>query len=335
MKRIKGLDTIRFVCAIFVMFGHLGVPFLELLKNETTQRLYNVGTLIGLTFNGGAAVIVFFIISGFCIHYPFQNKQSIYLPSYYARRLLRILLPTIVVVLLHIPLHEALKYPNFGVFWSIICEVIYYLIYPFLFNVGKKIKWEYIILISFSIFIAIFFFYNKNIKEGNHDYNVYGLFTWIIGLPSWLLGCWLAENYSRFPKFDSTKIWVFRICMVFLSLILNIIKFHIHNIFGSNCFTLNIFSFVACVWIGCEIIYLQEKKPSLIMEWCGKWSYSLYIIHPITQIIMIYMGLVRFTATNNPVTTLFALLFSFIFYLCIEKPSHKLSAFAGNKLSKK
>jgi peptidoglycan/LPS O-acetylase OafA/YrhL len=62
MKRIKGLDSIRFICAIYVLIGHLGLPLPEILSSASTNNnLKNAGKLIGLIFNGPAAVIIFLL----------------------------------------------------------------------------------------------------------------------------------------------------------------------------------------------------------------------------------------------------------------------------------
>lgn len=335
MKRIVGLDSIRFVCATFVLFGHLGVPLLNYLpSSDKHSYFFYLRTLISLVFNGGAAVVVFFIISGFCIHFPFIRKQTIDLPSYYVRRLLRIGTPAAIAVFVYLMLHEDLKAPNFGVFWSIICEIVYYLLYPAFFYLQKYTKWKYIVAGSYICFFVYFFTHLTSIKAGNHDYPAFAAFNWLIGLPCWLLGCWLAENYSSFKALSRNKIWLFRFGMVMSGLILNIVKFHVHNIWGSNCITLNLFALIVCMWLGNEIMYLHDKKPSKLFEWSGKWSYSLYIIHPLAPTLLAFIGLNQYTNTNNPIAIVFAFAISYLFFLCIEKPSHKLSIFVSNLFSK-
>src|SRR4051812_28868708 len=100
-RRVRGLDTIRFVLALWVVIGHVG--FLPL-KVETTNMVVKV--LLGIygnLFSGPAAVIVFFVISGFCIHYPFRHKKRLSLVPYFSRRHLRIWLPIIAAVIVARP----------------------------------------------------------------------------------------------------------------------------------------------------------------------------------------------------------------------------------------
>src|ERR1700750_1834830 len=93
MKRIKGLDTLRFILALWVVIGHFGLVPLPVSK-ETIYGELGVG-LYNNMISGPAAVIVFFVISGFCIYYPYRNSDSILLGPYYTRRYIRILTPMI------------------------------------------------------------------------------------------------------------------------------------------------------------------------------------------------------------------------------------------------
>ena len=75
--RIRGLDSIRFIAALIVVFGH--GAFLDLsawLDHERMPGRLLVGIYNNL-FAGQAAVIVFFLVSGFCIHYPFRHAARV------------------------------------------------------------------------------------------------------------------------------------------------------------------------------------------------------------------------------------------------------------------
>src|SRR6267154_2028769 len=84
-QRVVGSDSIRFVCAFIVLVDHLGLTPGRIHGHSlpTLERVL-AGTYNSL-FNGPAAVIVFFIISGFCIHFPSRNGKALELPSYYTR----------------------------------------------------------------------------------------------------------------------------------------------------------------------------------------------------------------------------------------------------------
>jgi peptidoglycan/LPS O-acetylase OafA/YrhL len=61
MERVKGLDQLRFIMAVIVLIGHGALPIFE----NTIMR-----GIAGNAFVGVAAVMVFFMLSGFVIHYP-------------------------------------------------------------------------------------------------------------------------------------------------------------------------------------------------------------------------------------------------------------------------
>jgi peptidoglycan/LPS O-acetylase OafA/YrhL len=75
MKRIEGLDSIRFVLAFIVLVGHMGLPLPDFVYFDSVY-LINLLKLFGLIFNGPAAGIIFFILSGFVIHYPFIENYN-------------------------------------------------------------------------------------------------------------------------------------------------------------------------------------------------------------------------------------------------------------------
>ncbi len=88
--RLERLDAIRFFCAAWVALGHLGLP------------LYSwppiIRRTIPLIFDGTWAVAAFFLISGFCIHFPYANGKTLNLPSFYVARFLRIGIPLVAAV---------------------------------------------------------------------------------------------------------------------------------------------------------------------------------------------------------------------------------------------
>ena len=100
MKRIEGLDIIRFILAFIVLVGHMGLPFPDFNSINNIYIIYFF-KLFGLIFNGPAAVIIFFILSGFVIHFPFiNNYNKINIQSFYLRRLIRIIIPVLFMLIL-------------------------------------------------------------------------------------------------------------------------------------------------------------------------------------------------------------------------------------------
>jgi peptidoglycan/LPS O-acetylase OafA/YrhL len=73
-RRVNGLDSIRFLCALVVMLYHLRLMD-DVLHGQAHTGLTRAAMGIFNAFNGPAAVIVFFLISGFCIHYPYKADR--------------------------------------------------------------------------------------------------------------------------------------------------------------------------------------------------------------------------------------------------------------------
>ena len=158
MRKVYGLDLIRFVCAAWVVFGHL-VPSID----TSTAIGQLAKSTYAVSFSGASAVIIFFVISGFCIHYPHRDGRPVDLSSYYLRRYLRIGIPMVVAIILH-------QFPNLtsfnlhffqqSVLWSLQCELVYYTIYPTLLLIKNRFGWTKLLISSFIISYAIIIILN-------------------------------------------------------------------------------------------------------------------------------------------------------------------------------
>lgn len=119
-KVIFGVDAIRFICAAIVVMGHFNV-FPASFDGRDFGRMVEISvSLTKILWNGPAAVIVFFIISGFCIHYPQFRKGSdgLDIGSFYLKRFMRIGIPAAIVICVYIPSGADMKYPGYGVLVS-------------------------------------------------------------------------------------------------------------------------------------------------------------------------------------------------------------------------
>lgn len=98
--RYKQLDSLRGLAALSVFFVHI------IGKNAVNNPLVDFlkRTPLGIVFNGGAAVMFFFVLSGFVLSLPFvNNEKPLKLTAFYIKRVFRIypaLLSAIVVSVL-------------------------------------------------------------------------------------------------------------------------------------------------------------------------------------------------------------------------------------------
>jgi peptidoglycan/LPS O-acetylase OafA/YrhL len=331
---VKGLDSIRFILALTVLLSHFYNPWETYFKLSSLHILRMLGMAIPNLFIGIGAVIAFFIISGFVIHYP--NKKGIPdVRKFLLRRWLRIGLPLIVIVLITLYYNCFIDIP----IWSLYCELIYYTLYPALLKV--KVSWKTKCIISFILsFALIIVFCLNDIASLIHQRTIGNVgslgaywqlgiwLTWLVGLPCWLLGVLLAEKIDEISRSISiNRIFLLRIGVFTISVVLNIAKFHF---FVSYIFSMNLFALILFIWIRDEILYYRERQPVRLLEKMGEFSYSLYLVHYVCYAMLIYFfPLTRLLYFVFIVTAIFV---SYLFYLTVEKPAHLFAKKLAGKI---
>lgn len=328
---VRGIDSIRFVLAMIVFLSHLDNHFAAFLKSFDNRIVYGLGVAFNHIFLGPGAVVAFFIISGFVIHYPLKGKP-LNIKQFLVRRWVRIALPLIVAVAIAMYISGLWMIP----IWSLYCELIYYTIYPVLRRI--RMSWTLQFVISFVIALILMFTLahgelTSMLTQANVDYTgsyaVLGdLLTWLIGLPCWLLGVIIAENVDRITiRISFVQVYAVRAVMLFVAAIVVALKAHW---FVSYLFTLNFFAPLIGLWITVEILFFRDHRPWNWLEYAGKFSYSLYLLHVIS------ITLIAFVLPGNlytyPAIIALTVLISWIFYLLVENPSHRLSRYLAGKV---
>jgi peptidoglycan/LPS O-acetylase OafA/YrhL len=321
MKRIKGLDTLRFVAATWVVFSHFGgIPLPDTFGRAGGARL--VRGAYNVLVSGPAAVIVFFVISGFCIHYPYRNADRVNLLAFYSRRHVRILTPVAVAIALSIPLKLELLDLNHAILWSLLCEEIYYTIYPLLLIAKRRLGWKTLIGASYVFSYAAML---TNVSA--LDYPSFGAgLNWIVGLPCWLLGAALADRIDDTLTRDATpsavSIWTWRAGALGLSAVACGLRFHTPIGYP---WTLNLFALFCTAWLRKEIVRAERIGVSPL-ERAGVFSYSIYLVHPHAEALWKLLGISFAPAVlESIVRNIFIIAVCFVFYLVVEKPAHTLA----------
>jgi peptidoglycan/LPS O-acetylase OafA/YrhL len=100
--RYRQLDSLRGLAALAVFFGHaLGG------KIDTPLMVFIQKTPLGIMFNGGAAVMFFFVLSGFVLSLPFVgNEKPLKLTAFYVKRIFRIYPALILAIVFALLLRE-------------------------------------------------------------------------------------------------------------------------------------------------------------------------------------------------------------------------------------
>lgn len=325
--RVGGLDALRFVAALWVVFAHCGAfPLTEGLDRRDTFALLVQG-VYGNLFAGVPAVVVFFVISGFCVHFPQRNGAPVPVLAYLVRRYLRIGIPLLVAVWLARPLEVNLALFHNSILWSLAAELIYYTLYPVLLRLRARFGWSVLIGGAYLLsYVAV------ATHPGATDYTPYGVgLNWLICLPCWLLGCRLAELHSAMDfQFQPAHIWRWRLGIWGLSWVCSVLRFH--SPLGYP-WTMGVFALVVFHWLRREILVARLQGAHPLLEWAGQWSYAIYLVHLIVARGFGKLTLPNLGPTLNWLVMLsFVLLGSFLFYRLVEWPSHLLARALGRKL---
>lgn len=322
-KWFAGLDCLRFILALIVLLSHFNNPFIELFLKSPYPIINLSGQFLTYAFDGTAAVIAFFIISGFVIHYP--NKNGIKsLKTFWLRRFTRVFIPLIIISIIGIWFHH----PEKAVVWSLICELAYYAIYPLLFKINISWRKQFLSVYIIALIIIcigarydVVSFFTQTAAKYHGYYWQLGIFvTWIVGLPVWLLGVLMAENIDRLHNISFSKIFFYRLFIFALSCFFSAAKLYWHL---SYILSMNVFALLIYQWIQAEINYFKRKTPNKALEKMGKFSYSLYLCHPLIYLILGFW--INSGVYTYPLLIIITIAVAYVFYLLVEKPAHALA----------
>jgi len=338
-KNVLPLDALRFISALFVCLyhgvkppGNRIIPYFDLAWDS-------------LLF-GGTGVLAFFVISGFCIHYPaLAGANDPKWGSFLTRRYVRVMIPYLVIL----PF-AALAQRDYNMFtgndlaWTILCDLAYYSMYPFLFYVGRRIGWYPILGVSF-VLSAIFLWLNRDPNFDIANFVVVPIF-----LPSWILGCVIAEIYAKKMRGEGLRIpskstlYVARAGMLIVTPLMALATYE--KLVPSWIYLGVPVAILVTIWIWIEICYYSDGRTiPVFLAWAGTWIYSLYLTHPVTQrgidlIMMNYFPGVdafmhsHFVWLSLRFVVMVAATFgaAYLFARLVEFPSHDLARWLSRRM---
>lgn len=318
-KKIPVINGLRGIAASMVAFLHLA-SVNGYIENATIKSIFALGN---------TGVYIFFVISGVVIPlsmirggYTYQNwgtfmlKRLIRLePPYLATIALaliyfqvRMFVPTSVKTDLmpgtkDLLLHLGYLVPFFkakwalGIFWTLAVEFQYYIIISLLLPLavtgGKSGRYSF----------YLFFLCCPFLLSNKFFFPLHG--------PIFLMG--IVYAFLKTNIIESRECFVLTLLCIAISIVVLPLK---HAIAGMA--TILIINFLPNITNG-------------VLEFLGKISYSLYLIHQLTGKALINVLSYKFRADyQKPLVIiggyLFAVLAAYVFYRVIEKPSQKLSA---------
>ena len=182
--RLKELDALRGLAALTVVFGHFGGAFVTF---PNIHQAKSILTYLAVQFvaNGHAAVILFFVLSGFVLSIPSINGKPQSYPVFPTRRITRIYLPYLAALSLAVlgnhflhnhlalsdwvngPWHRSVQWPlvwqhvmfvgsyicgEFNTaFWSLVIEMRVSLAFPLLCMLVLRLPWRLALPISWLV----------------------------------------------------------------------------------------------------------------------------------------------------------------------------------------
>lgn len=331
-QRIAGLDTLRIVLAAIVLFGHLGFVWLAPDPESLPFPSNYAVALWNNSFNGPAAVVCFFVISGFCIHFPYRNQDKIDILAYFSRRHIRIWLPIAAAVGLATSVNLRLVVFGDSILWSLIAEEIYYVLYPALRLLARRFSWSVLVIAAYGGSIGI-----AATNPSALNYPSYGIQgNWILGLPCWLLGCLLSSRidvlFNSARRVGYGQVWLWRGGMCALAILTSVGRFHAQIGYP---WSLTLLSPVIYFWLKREILFYAVHRPMRVLEKLGMMTYSVYLTHMLAH--SAWTAWVGPAPAETPMRVAYfawVALAMTVFYLVVERPSHSLARATGRWVSR-
>ncbi len=318
----ENLDSIRFIAASMVLLDHTLIESYKFLHIENTvwEKLLNIIS------NGGNGVSIFFVLSGFLITYllisEYELKGKIEIKNFYIRRILRIwplyfaviafsflVYPILKTTLgINNPLGSNILYhlsflSNFDVIivkshfsgtdalsqnitWSVSVEEQFYLFWPLIFTFLPKRFW--LGVIASTIIFSLGFRISHN---GDALLLYYHSFSVLLDLGIGGLLAYLVKSCASIRAFFencSTKMhmlfFLFSFSLLYWGLPL-FLHFGLENAL-TRIYVSFSFGLIICAQAITKSNSFLNLKHFKLGSNLGKYTYGIYLIHPILIIFM-------------------------------------------------
>ncbi|MCE3229433.1 MAG: acyltransferase [Bacteroidetes bacterium] len=301
----SGLNGIRAIAALSVVILHTTTTLKKFNLNPHIFGTYSTGEPKGFLL-GTFGVSMFFVLSGFLITYLLQTEKEashINIRKFYARRILRIwplyflylaaavsvalytgVEPNTKTLLLYIFFAANVPYifstplPFLAHYWSLGSEEQFYLVWPWINKLFKKLIVPVVLLIIVIMGIKIVI----HITQPHSIYERAVTFTRYHGMLIGALGAILYKNNNvTFLKIVDNKLTQ-GICWL-LILFAAVNQFNIAWYIDDELISVaTLFIIIGQIGISNRLINLETKT----MNFLGKISYGIYVIHPLLIIFL-------------------------------------------------
>jgi peptidoglycan/LPS O-acetylase OafA/YrhL len=329
------LDALRFIAFLFVFFEHIMWGAFRHLPLHDKPLLEHI--LYTLFCNGGMGVSIFFVLSGFLITYlvlsEIELTNKIDVKAFYIRRALRIW-PLYYAVLIFVfflypfvqhhlqiyqetcarPIYYFSFLSNFdlihisqnclsqgtmqsGVTWSVAIEEQFYLVWPLLFWLLPKKLYQY----AFYAIIVIALVFR--ILHYNDSTYIYFHTLGVVGdLALGALVAYYALNSNKFKLFFENL----KPNFVYITYFVGIVFLLVGEYYIVTPYYVALARFISILFFGFLIAHqnfsktdaLKLGKLKFFTKW-GKYTYGLYLLHPIGSIIGTFLFKKIYTGADS------------------------------------
>ncbi|SEB93731.1 Peptidoglycan/LPS O-acetylase OafA/YrhL, contains acyltransferase and SGNH-hydrolase domains [Paramicrobacterium humi] len=360
-ERLRALDGLRGVAAVVVLIHHsllinptLAAPYADLKANQSSGswEWWITYTPLHLLWEGTAAVYVFFILSGIVLALPvLRSAGQFNWRAYFPQRLIRLYAPVWGAVALAVATFwispRTAEMPSVWIeqrpvavtggevlrdltlvtgngglaspLWSLQWEILFSLLLPIYIWFALKLRGHPLIAVAGCLLL---------IAVGGALHAVRFLPMFAIGV---VLAVALPELTSVATRFSSGKSANMR---WFLLTALGALMLSSHWLVAPLNPAPIVQRGLIAVTVGGALVFVlaalfwhsaKQALESPVVQWLAKISFSLYLVHePIVLACAFFLGPGR-----EPLATLvslpLAVMLSYLFYLAIERPSHRLA----------
>jgi peptidoglycan/LPS O-acetylase OafA/YrhL len=355
--KLYGLDELRGLAAIMVLIYHLYQSFFRGIPNYNDEGIQTFPKTFLPIFNSlnelNAGVNLFFVLSGFLIHYLyskklFDSKQSLLflkkrflriVPPYYFSILITVI-GGLIIGYLTISVKDLASHLLFinnfsaetaftiqAVYWSIAIEVQFYILYNLYKYLSDKLNYEHKLLWFFIIMFSISIIYKLLLLTTGQHYAALRwetLYNVLLRFPEWLIGAIFYQYGDRILQLKN------KIILIILFLISNLVFNHyfIYHLFVSDI--LYALAFGLLIWV-----LIERRIQIYFFQFLGRISYSMYLnhflIYSIWDVAIIkLLNLPRVASWERLLTMstglIVSIIGSYILYKLIEEPSLKIKS---------
>lgn len=323
MKQVNIIDSLRSFAALSVCLYHFICTTTGLIFPESVSSFFSEGQ------NG---VLIFFVISGFII--PWSMYQKNYrlssLFKFLAKRLIRLEPPYLVSILLILGIIFIKSKFHVGVeSTDPLSAKRIALHFGYLINFFPDYKWlnnvYWTLAIEFQYYIVMSCMFLLFIHQK--------LYVRLLAYLLCFAGAYFIPDTSlnHYPAY--APLFLYGVCIFqYKTGIINAIEC---LLVVTTCFIYNYavidLSFACYGLITALIILFCSEYKVPVLNWLGKMSYSIYLIHPVIGAAVVNF-LCRYAVTNFQKTMIIlagltvTFVSSYVMYVLIEKPSKKLSS---------